>query len=270
MIQSIFQQVQAKHPLVHNITNYVTVNDCANITLAAGGSPIMADDINEVEDIISICDALVINIGTLNERTIASMFKAGKKANQLNKPVILDPVGAGASSLRTNMAVKLLNEIQFAVVRGNMSEIKALALGSGTTKGVDADINDALSTENLSETVSFAQEFSRKTGAVIAMTGKDDLVACTDTAYLVHNGHSMMSKITGSGCMLTSLIGVYTGANANQILQAVVSAVALMGFAGERAYQKEIGTASFRVRLIDAVSLLTAAQLEEGGKIEII
>lgn len=270
MIQSIFQQVRSKQPLVHNITNYVTVNDCANITLAAGGSPIMADDINEVEDIISICDALVMNIGTLNERTVSSMLKAGKKANQLNKPVILDPVGAGASALRTNTAVTLLNEIHFAVVRGNMSEIKALALGSGTTKGVDANINDVLSIENLSEIVFSAQEFSRKTGAVIAITGKDDLVVSAEAAYLIHNGHSMMSRITGAGCMLTSVIGVYAGANPNGILQAVVSAIAMMGLAGEIAYQEGIGTASFRTNLIDAVSLLTDTQLEEGARIEII
>ena len=135
MFEPIFENVRQKSPLVHNITNYVTVNDCANMLLACGGSPIMADDPEDAVEITAICGGLNINIGTLNQRTIPAMLAAGKRANELGHPVVLDPVGAGASTLRTDTALRLLNEVKFAVIRGNISEIKTLALGSGTTKG---------------------------------------------------------------------------------------------------------------------------------------
>ena len=140
MFAEQFANVRAKSPLVHNITNYVTVNDCANMVLACGASPIMADDAAEVEDITTICGGLNINIGTLNSRTIESMLKAGKKANALGHPVVLDPVGAGASALRTETAYRLLDEVRFTVIRGSISEVKTLASGAGTTKGADADV----------------------------------------------------------------------------------------------------------------------------------
>ena len=149
MFSKIISNVREKCPLIHNITNYVTVNDVANILLACGGSPIMSDDEGEVEEITSICGGLNINIGTLNKNTIPSMFLAGQKANQLGHKVLLDPVGAGASKLRTETAIDLIKKIKFDVIRGNISEIKTLALGSGTTKGVDADVSDAVTEENL-------------------------------------------------------------------------------------------------------------------------
>ena len=148
MFEEILQNVYKNKPMVHNITNYVTVNDCANIILACGGSPIMADDIDEVCEITGICKSLVINIGTLNSRTVRAMASAGRKANELSHPVVLDPVGAGASRLRTDTAMQLLEEVRFAVIRGNISEIKTLASGSGTTKGVDADVADKVTEEN--------------------------------------------------------------------------------------------------------------------------
>ena len=137
MLKEMLNHVREKCPLIHNITNYVTVNDCANILLACGGSPIMADDAEEAEEITAICGGLNINIGTLNQRTIPAMHLAGKKANELGHPVVLDPVGAGASKLRTNTAKALLEDIHFTVLRGNISEIKTLALGTGGAKGVD-------------------------------------------------------------------------------------------------------------------------------------
>ena len=140
MLKTAFENLRSRSPLIHNITNYVTVNDCANMVLACGASPIMADDAAEVEEITAICGGLNINIGTLNSRTVTSMLLAGKKANQLGHPVVLDPVGAGASHLRTDTAFRLLREVQFTVIRGNISEIKTLASGAGTTKGVDADV----------------------------------------------------------------------------------------------------------------------------------
>ena len=142
MLKEMLNHVREKCPLIHNITNYVTVNDCANILLACGGSPIMADDAEEAEEITAICGGLNINIGTLNQRTIPAMHLAGKKANELGHPVVLDPVGAGASKLRTNTAKALLEDIHFTVLRGNISEIKTLALGTGGAKGVDADAAD--------------------------------------------------------------------------------------------------------------------------------
>ena len=153
ILKTMLENVRAKTPLVHNITNYVTVNDVANVLLAAGGSPIMSDDADDVEDITSICGGLNINIGTLNKNTIPSMFLAGRKANALGHIVLLDPVGAGASRLRTDTANRLMREVHFDAVRGNISEIKTLCTGSGTTKGVDADAVDAVTEANLDDGV---------------------------------------------------------------------------------------------------------------------
>jgi len=270
--KEILENVKNRTPLVHCITNYVTVNDCANIIIACGGAPIMADDINEVEEIISICNALVINIGTLNERTVESMIKAGKKANSLGRPVILDPVGAGASSLRTNTVFKLLKEVEFSVIRGNVSEIKTIDQGSGTTKGVDADISDAVNEENLDQMVVFAKALSAKTGAIIAITGAIDIVADSQKALVIRNGHPMMSRITGTGCMLSTVIGSYCGANPGELLLATAAAVSCLGLCGELAFAKvqahEAGTASFRTYLIDAMSLMNVQILEGGVKVE--
>ena len=164
MLGTCIENVRKGVPLVHNITNYVTVNDVANILLACGGSPIMSDEPEDVEDITAICGGLNINIGTLNQRSIEGMFRAGKKANELDHVVLLDPVGAGASALRTNTAVELMEKIRFTVIRGNISEIKTLALGSGTTKGVDADVADAVTEENLDNAVKFCRQERRHRG----------------------------------------------------------------------------------------------------------
>ena len=153
MIKECIENVRKKKPLIHNITNYVTVNDVANVLLACGASPIMSDDLEEVEEITSICGGLNINIGTLNENTILSMFRAGKKANELGHTVLLDPVGSGASKLRTDTAVSLMKEIKFNAIRGNISEIKTLALGNGSTKGVDADVADAITEDILDNAI---------------------------------------------------------------------------------------------------------------------
>ena len=162
MLGTYIKNVRKTVPLVHNITNYVTVNDVANVLLACGGSPIMSDEPEDVEDITAICKGLNINIGTLNQRSIEGMFRAGRKANELGHVVLLDPVGAGAGALRTGTAIRLLEELRFDVIRGNISEIKTLARGSGTTKGVDADVADAVTEENLDEAVAFVKEFAKK------------------------------------------------------------------------------------------------------------
>lgn len=272
MLKEMMENVRKKTPLIHNITNYVTVNDCANILLACGGSPIMADDSNEAEEITTICGGLNINIGTLNKNTIPSMILAGKKANELSHPVILDPVGAGASTLRTSTANDLLKEIKFSVIKGNISEIKTLAVGSGTTKGVDADIADKVTDENIDDAVKFVKEFSAKTGAVIIVTGETDIIADSKKAYIVKNGHAMMSNITGTGCMLSAMTAAYITANNDNMLEACLASVCLMGYAGEIAYKKMIetgaGNSTFRNYLIDTIFNLTSEELERGAKYE--
>ena len=272
MLKERLENVRKNTPLIHNITNYVTVNDCANILLACGASPIMADDIEEAEEITSICGGLNINIGTLNDNTIPSMFAAGKRSNALGHPVVLDPVGAGASGLRTRTAQRLLDEVKFTVIRGNISEIKALAAGAGTTRGVDADIADTVTDESLAGAVEFAEKFSKKTGAVIAITGAIDIVADNSRAYCIRNGHPMMSKITGTGCQLSALIAAYVTANSDKPLEAAAAAVCAMGLCGERAYARlsvQDGNSSYRNYIIDAIYNLTGHGLESGAKYEL-
>lgn len=274
-IQTIFENVQIKTPLVHCITNYVTVNDCANILLACGGSPIMADDEAEAADITAICNATVINIGTLNSRTVSSMVIAGKKANELGHPVVLDPVGAGASALRTDTVKQLLENVRFSVIRGNVSEMKTILTGTGTTRGVDADESDALTGDTLAEGVRTAKRIAEATGAVAAITGAVDIVTDGKIVYLIRNGHPAMSKITGTGCMLSAMMGAYCGSNSPEIFaEAAALAVSLMGYAGELAAAKTeregTGTGSMRIAIIDAVSRMTYEKLAGGMKLETI
>lgn len=272
MLQKMLESVREKCPLIHNITNYVTVNDCANIVLACGASPIMADDQSEVEEITTVCNGLNINIGTLNKRTIESMFLAGKRANALHHPVVLDPVGAGASKLRTETAQKLLEEVRFSVIRGNISEIKTLASGSGTTKGVDADVADRVSEENLDSAVAFAKSFAEKTGAVVAITGAIDIVADDKKAYCIRNGHPMMSSIIGTGCQLSAMTAAYVTANPEQPLEAAAAAVCAMGLAGEIAHARlsgQDGNSTYRNYIIDAIYNMLGEQLAKGAKYEV-
>jgi hydroxyethylthiazole kinase len=272
MFKMLFENVQQQTPLVHCITNYVTVNDVANALLAAGGSPIMADAPEEVADITSICTALNLNIGTLNSRAVESMLLAGRQANALSHPVVLDPVGAGASPFRTETTFNLLEDIAFTVIKGNISEMKTIHSGSGTTKGVDADISDAVTEETLEATVAFAKRLADRNEAVIAITGAIDIVADRDKAYIIRNGHPQMAKVSGTGCMLSALIAAYCGANPEQLLDATAAAVCLMGVSGELAYERMIrnaaGTSSYRSYLIDEISKMSAKKLEGGAKIE--
>ncbi|MBO4484690.1 MAG: hydroxyethylthiazole kinase [Lachnospiraceae bacterium] len=272
MLKTMMANVKKTRPLVHNITNYVTVNDCANILLACGGSPIMADDAEEVEEITAVCGGLNINIGTLNRRTIEAMLLAGKKANELGHPVVLDPVGAGASRLRTETALSLVKNVKFVVIRGNMSEIKTLAFGSGTTKGVDADVADSVSEENLDDAVVFAKGVAKKLKTVIAITGAIDIVTDGEKAYCIRNGHPMMSAVTGTGCQLSALTAAYVTANPDTPLEAAAAAVTVMGLAGEIAYRRlseADGNSSYRNYIIDAVFRMSPEQLAEGARVEV-
>lgn len=272
MIHKMLENLRKTCPLIHNITNYVTVNDCANMVIACGASPIMADDPDEVADITTICDGLHVNIGTLNSRTITSMGIACRQANILYHPIVLDPVGAGASPLRTQTALKLLEEASFTVIRGNISEIKTLASGSGTTKGVDADVADKVTEENLDDAVAFAKAFSKKAGAVIAITGAIDIVADSRQAYCIRNGHPMMSSVTGTGCQLSAMTAAFVTANPDYPLEAAAAAVCAMGYAGEIAYSRLSaldGDATYRNYMIDAIYNMTPEMLKEGANYEV-
>ena len=272
VLKTMLENVRAKTPLVHNITNYVTVNDVANVLLAAGGSPIMSDDADDVEDITSICGGLNINIGTLNQRSIEGMFRAGAKANALGHVVLLDPVGAGASALRTNTAVELMEKIKFTVIRGNISEIKTLALGSGTTKGVDADVADAVTDANLDSAVKFVKDFAAKSGAIVAVTGAIDLVSDGTACYVIRNGRPEMGKITGTGCQLSGMMTAFVVANPDNKLEAAAAAVCAMGLAGEIGWSRMAegdGNSTYRNRIIDAIYNMDGATLNGGAKYEL-
>ena len=272
MFGQIFEDVRHTSPLIHNITNYVTVNDCAKMLLACGASPIMADELEDAVEITAICGGLVINIGTLGQRTIPAMYAAGERANQLGHPVVLDPVGAGASKLRTDTALGLMEQVDLSVIRGNISEIKTLALGSGTTKGVDADVSDKVTEDNLDRAVSFAKESAQRTGAVIAITGAIDIVADGDRAFCIRNGHPMMAAVTGTGCQLSALTAAFVTANPGRPLEAAAAAVCAMGLCGEIAHERLTdldGNLSYRNYIIDAMYRLTPAALEKGACYEV-
>lgn len=273
MFGKIIDQTREHPSLVHCITNYVTMHDCANMVLACGSSPIMANAKEEVEEVTSICNSLVINIGTLNTGTIDSMILAGQKANELGHPVVLDPVGAGVSAWRRKTVTQLLQEVRFSVIKGNISEIKTVFAGSGAAMGVDAQAADAVSEENLNETIELARKLSIQTGSVIVITGAIDLVVSAARTYIIENGHPMMARITGSGCMLAVLMGAYVGSCQNQIQEAAAAAVIAEGICGEKAAKRvreeKCGTGSFGIYLIDEMSRLTGQEAEARKKVRI-
>ncbi len=272
MLGKCIENVRKTTPLVHNITNYVTVNDVANVLLACGGSPIMSDEPDDVVDITSICGGLNINIGTLNKNSIEAMFLAGKRANELDHKVLLDPVGAGASKLRTDTAVKLMDEVHFTGIRGNISEIKTLAQGSGTTKGVDADVADAVTEESLDSAVKFAKDFAKKSGSIVAITGAIDLVADADRCFVIRNGRPEMGRITGTGCQLSGMMTAFLVANPDNLLEGAAAAVSTMGLAGEIGWenmQDGDGNSTYRNRIIDAIYNMDGETLDKGAKYEV-
>ena len=228
MLGNYLDEVRKKAPLIHNITNYVTINDVANMVLACGASPIMSDEPTDIEEITSICQGLNINMGMLNPRKIESMQKAGKKSNELYHKVLLDPVGAGSSSFRTEAALNLIRDIQFDVIRGNISEIKTLAAGHGTTSGVDADEADTLTEQNLEKMIPFIKDFSRRTGSVIAVTGGIDLVSDAKRCFVIRNGRPEMGRITGTGCQLSGMMTAFLAANPENNLEAAASSTSFI------------------------------------------
>lgn len=265
------ERVRERAPLVQCITNFVTVNDCANILLAAGASPTMAEDIREVAEVIRGADALVCNLGAIDR--VDAMIEAGQQANALGKPVVLDPVAAGGTTLRRKESARILEQVRFTAIRGNASEIRGLMQCGTGGSGVDANAIDCITRENLPETLPLLQELARKTGAVIAVSGALDVVTDGEQTALIQNGCPTMARITGSGCMLTTLIGAFCAAMPGEPFAAVCAAMAAMGVCGEmaeaRRLQNGTGNATFRTDLIDAVFNLTQEQVKERMRYEI-
>ena len=262
--------VRQRKPLVQCITNFVTVNDCANIILASGGSPTMAEHPQEVEEAVRKARALVCNMGAIDK--VESMILAGLEANRLGTPVVLDPVGAGGTQLRRDAVKRLLEEVHFSVIRGNASEIRYLAGQQTAGSGVDVSAPDEITEDNLSGAVAMAAELAGKLGSVIAISGRIDVISDGKSTCVLRNGCATMARITGSGCMLTALIGAFCGASCDPFT-AACSAMAAMGISGEIAEEKRLrnhtGNATFRNDLIDAVFNLTEEQLEKGVHYEI-
>ncbi|SCY42833.1 hydroxyethylthiazole kinase [Alkaliphilus peptidifermentans] len=258
----ILEKIKSDKPLVHHITNYVTVNDCANAVLAIGGAPVMADDPREVEEMVSIASSLVLNTGTLNNRTIESFILAGKKANTLDIPVILDPVGVGATTLRTETVKRIIDEVKLTVLRGNMSEIMNINGTKAITRGVDS------TDDTMAGGREVAQSLSKRLGCVVAITGATDIVSDGTKVYYIQHGHEMLARVTGTGCMTTSLIGLCCGTKEIPIYGAMLGIV-VMGAAGERAYEENVdeGVGSYRVKLMDAIGNFSVQQINEGEKI---
>lgn len=271
-IRDSFERVRLTQPMVHSITNNITINDCANIILAAGGTAIMAQDEGEVQEITKHSDALVLNMGAL--RAQEAMMIAAQTAHTLQHPVVLDPVAAGASGLRREMCQRLLSKGFVSVIRGNASEIRALAGANESMQGVEARASDQVTKHNLLASAEWVSALSRQTNTVIMLTGAIDLISDGKSTAALHGGSEMMRRITGAGCMLSALTGVYCGANPQNLFEAAVTAASMMNICGELAHarvRKEMeGTASFRTRLIDAVSLLTADDLVSKLRVELL
>lgn len=270
-IESNFIQVQNKHPLVQCITNFVTVNDCANILLASGASPTMAMDVREVEEAVEKVQALVCNLGAIEH--LESMILAGKKANALGIPVILDPVGAGGTMLRKEAMSRLLQQVHFSVIRGNASEIKAIAGLNAGAYGVDVAPSDVITEGNLEKEIRGVKGLAQRLNSVIAISGAIDIVTDGEQTVLIKNGCETMTRITGSGCMLTTLIGAFCGANKVDAFSAAYSAIAVMGIAGELADERRkrngTGNVTFRNDLIDAIFNMKKEQIKEKLRYEV-
>ena len=270
-MKTALRAVRESSPLVQCITNFVTVNDCANIILAAGGSPTMAMDPREVEEAVRGVSALVCNMGAIE--SMEAMILAGKEANRLHIPVILDPVAAGGTQLRRDVSKELLKQVQFSVIRGNASEIRYLAGQQTTGNGVDVSLMDAVTEENLSAVVEMTANLAKKTGSIIAISGVLDVISDGTQTMVLRNGCATMARITGSGCMLTSMIGAFCGVMKEDCFAATCAAMAVMGVAGEMAealrQQKGTGNVTFRADLTDCIFSMTEEKLAEMVKMEL-
>jgi len=256
------QKIRKNVPLVHNITNYVVMNNTANALLALGASPIMAHSNEEVKDMIKICNTLVINIGTLSERWVMAMKKAMWQAQQLNKAIVLDPVGVGATKYRTNTARHLISEVKPTVIRGNASEIMALAGEAVQSKGVD-------SSSPTESALNAAQYLNETYGSVICISGATDYIFHQGELAKVENGHPLMTKVTGMGCTATALHGAFLAVNENPF-EASINTMLLMGIVGELAEEKSNGPGSLQMHFLDTLYNITEKEIKEKAKIEVL
>lgn len=252
--------IRERKPLIHNITNYVVMNYTANALLACGASPVMAHAREEVEEMVSFAGALVLNIGTLTPYWIDSMVRAGKRANEVNVPIILDPVGSGATTLRTESAKRLINEVKIHVIRGNASEVLSLAREGSRTKGVD-------SIHSVDAAADAAVVLSRELNTTLAITGEVDLVTDGRRTLKVFNGHQLMGYVTGTGCTATVIIGAFLSVDGDPV-EAAGTALAYFGLAGEKAASKAQAPGSFQIALLDALYTIDQQQLKEGARIK--
>lgn len=260
-IFEIIERIRQERPLIHNITNMVAMNDSANIILAIGGLPIMAHAQAEVREMVRVAGALVLNIGTLTSKQIDSMITAGEEANNLKKPVVLDPVGAGATHLRTESALRLQERVKLDIVRGNHAEVSILAGLKGNIKGVE-------SVGSGKNAVEVARSLARKHNQVVIITGKQDIVTDGKTVIEINNGSPMLGTITATGCMVTSLIATFA-AVCDDYIMASTGALVCFGLAGERAAVKAQGPGSFKVNLFDEVYNLNEEIICKGLKVNI-
>ena len=252
--------IRERKPLVHQITNYVVMNETANATLALGALPVMAHAVQEVAEMASVASALVLNIGTLSDEWVEAMLIAGRAANRAGVPVVLDPVGAGATTYRTETSRSLLDELEFAVVRGNSAEIATLAGRQAEIRGVEA-VGAGGGPE-------LAREAARALGCVAAVTGPVDHVSDGKTVHAVANGHELLGSVTGTGCMATTITGCFLAVRADDPLGAATEALVAFGVAGEDAAKRAKGPGSFHVALYDALYSLDPKKLDGRAKLE--
>ncbi|HAM79497.1 hydroxyethylthiazole kinase [Ornithinibacillus bavariensis] len=253
----LFAKVREKQPLIHHITNNVTINDCANVTLAIGGSPVMATGIEEVADMAQLADALVINFGTIDNTMYQAMILAGQSANRKGIPVIFDPVGVGATRFRTELAREFIKKVKVTIVRGNASEIFSLVGGDAQTRGVDAG---EISITKESLVLKAAQQLH----AVTVISGKEDVISDGSDIITVENGDILLSRVTGTGCMTASLIACFAGAIDNPFF-AAVAGMSVMSLAGELAREQLVGhegLGTFRVKLMDEITNMSGEKWE--------
>lgn len=252
--------LRERKPLVHQITNYVVMNETANATLALGALPVMAHAREEVEEMVGLAGALVLNIGTLSPQWIEAMVSAGKAANAAGTPVVLDPVGAGATSYRTETAKRLLSELDIAVLRGNQGEVATLA-------GVAAEVRGVESIGADDDAADVARLAARHLGVVASVTGAVDHVSDGERSFAVANGHELLAAVTGTGCMSSAVTGCFLAAKAEAPLEAATEALAAFGVAGEEAARDAKGPGSFHVNLYDALAGLDPETLDAKVKI---
>jgi hydroxyethylthiazole kinase len=259
LFSEVFAEVRKKRPLIHHITNYVTANDCANITISAGASPVMADAPEEVCEMAGIAGALVLNIGTLTKDQVESMILAGGVANDRQIPVVLDPVGAGATRFRTRTALRLMNEVKITILKGNAGEIGILAGAEARVRGVD-------SCGMIGDPATIARKLADESGITVVVSGATDIVTDGKRVLLVGNGHPLMGSISGTGCMAASMTGAFAAVSDDPVI-ASAAALATFGVAGEKAAVYAHGPYSFRTALFDELAALTMEELESCARI---